>query len=386
VRGPLQLLRRIGTAEALRLARFLALPVGRMGEELFASEAARLLLAGNAVHADIPPDAPGSGVFGWLLAMLGQQYGFPVPERGAGELAAALSRRATAAGAELRTGEHVERIDVRAGRAVAVHSATGLTVRARRAVIADVDAPLLFRELLPADAVPARLRADLERFVWDTPVVKVNWALDGSIPWRNPGVAGAGTVHLGADGRGLVRWSADIETNTLPDTPFMLFGQMTTADPTRSPEGTESAWAYTHLPRGVADEESAEKLAERVDAVVEQFAPGFAGRVLHRSVQRPSDLQSADPNLVYGAVNGGTAQLYQQLVFRPGPGLGRPETVIDGLYLGGSSAHPGGGVHGVCGYLAAQAALGEHGALGGLRRRVTSAALELVYRDRPSAM
>jgi phytoene dehydrogenase-like protein len=180
-------------------------------------------------------------------------------------------------------------------------------------------------------------------------------------------------------------WAADIESRRVPRSPFLLFGQMTTADPTRSPEGTESAWAYTHLPRGVSDEASADELAKRVDEVVEEFAPGFSGHVLHRMVQSPADLQAADPNLVHGAVNGGTAQLFQQLVFRPVPGLGRPETVVGGLYLGSASAHPGGGVHGVCGWLAARAALGEHRALGMLRRRVTSAALELIYRDRPSA-
>src|SRR5690606_9115407 len=206
VRGPLALLRRIGTAEALRLARFLALPVRRMGEELFAGEAARLLLAGNGGHADIPPDAPGSGLFGWLLAMLGQQHGFPVPVGGAGELSGALARRASAAGARLHTGERGERIDVRGGRVVAAHTATGRTVRVRRAVIADVAAPALYRDLLPPDAVPPRLRADLDRFAWDTPTVKVNWALREPIPWANPGVAGARTVHVGADERGLVRW------------------------------------------------------------------------------------------------------------------------------------------------------------------------------------
>jgi phytoene dehydrogenase-like protein len=337
------------------------------------------------VHADAPPDSTVSGVFGWLLAMVGQQRGFPVPVGGAGELAAALVRRATAAGADLRTGEHVDRIDVRGGRAVAVHSATGLTVRARRAVIADVAAPVLYRDLLPEAALPPRLLADLEHFEWDTPVVKVNWALREPIPWANPGVAGAGTVHLGADERGLVRWSGDIESRTVPDRPFMLFGQMTTADASRSPAGTESAWAYTHLPRHVTGDEAADRLADRVDEVVEEFAPGFGDLVLHRMVQRPRDLEAADPNLVHGAVNGGTAQLFQQLVFRPVPGLGRSETVVGGLYLGSASAHPGGGVHGVCGWLAARAALAEQRAIGALRRRVTSAALELIYRDSPSA-
>jgi phytoene dehydrogenase-like protein len=261
-----------------------------------------------------------------------------------------------------------------------VHTATGLTVRVRRAVIADVNAPTLYRTLLPAAAVPGRLRDDLDRFVWDTPVVKVNWALDRPIPWRAPEVAGAGTVHLGADDLGLVRWSAAIESRTLPVSPYMLFGQMTTADPSRSPAGTESAWAYTHLPRGIDDDASADEIARRMDATVEAFAPGFSGSVVHRHVQRPRDLESAEPNLVSGAVNGGTAQLFQQLVFRPVPGLGRPETVVGNLYLGGSSAHPGGGVHGICGGLAARAALRGQGLRGRVRRRALSAALDLLYR------
>jgi phytoene dehydrogenase-like protein len=380
VRGPVALLRAIGTADALRLARFLLLPARRMGEELFEGEEGRLLLAGNAAHADAPGDAPVSGAYGFLLAMLGQQYGFPVPVGGAGELAAALARRAESAGATLRTGERVERIDVRGGRAVAVHTATGLTVRVRRAVIADVNAPTLYRTLLPAAALPPRLLDDLDHFEWDTPVVKVNWALDRPIPWKAPEVAGAGTVHLGADDLGLVRWSADLESRTLPASPYMLFGQMTTSDPSRSPAGTESAWAYTHLPRAIDDDASAEELARRVDATVEAFAPGFGERVVHRLVQRPGDLESAEPNLVSGAVNGGTAQLFQQLVFRPVPGLGRPETVVGNVYLGGSSAHPGGGVHGICGGLAARAALRGQGLRGRVRRRALSAALDLLYR------
>jgi phytoene dehydrogenase-like protein len=378
VRGPVQLLTRIGTRAALRLARFLALPAKQMGEELFGGEAARLLLAGNAVHADVPTTSPVSGAFGWLLAMLGQRYGFPVPVGGAGQLSAALARRATAAGAQIHTGEHVQRIDVRHGRAVAVRTAGGRTVHARRAVLADVSAPSLYGELLPEPAVPARVRADMARFAWDPPTVKVNWALDGPVPWRAPEVSGAGTVHLGVDELELVRWSADIESRRMPDHPFLIFGQMTTADASRSPAGTESAWAYTHLPRGMADDESADELARRTERVVEQFAPGFGDRVLHRHVQRPSDLQAADPNLGQGAVNGGTAQLFQQLVFRPVPGLGRPETPIAGLYLASAAAHPGGGVHGVCGWLAARSALRDHGLLGVARRRVLAVAMAAV--------
>lgn len=377
VRGPLRLLRTLGTPESLRLLRFLLLPATRMGQELFHSEAARLLMLGNAMHADVPLDAPGSGAFGYLLTMLGQDGGFPVPEGGAGQLSAAMARRAEAAGAQIRTGERVEAIEVHDGRAVAVRTATGLRVRARRAVVADVSAPTLYRDLLPLGVVPPRVLRDLERFEWDTPVVKVNYALDAPIPWQATELRGAGTVHLGADEHGLARWITDLNTEVLPQRPFMLFGQMTTADPHRSPTGTESAWAYTHLPRGVTDDASAELLATRVDDVLEAHAPGFGSSVVGRAVQRPSDFAGTDENLWGGAVNGGTAQLQQQLVFRPTPGLGRAETPVAGLYLGSAAAHPGGGVHGVCGLNAAKAALGQQRWYGLPRRKAMSALLAL---------
>ncbi|WP_127782804.1 NAD(P)/FAD-dependent oxidoreductase [Rhodococcus sp. X156] len=380
VQGPTAMLASLGPAETLRFLRFMLLPARRMGRELFHSEAARLLLLGNAMHADVPVDAPVSGAFGFLMTMLAQDVGFPVPVGGAGELTATMARRGESVGVQVHTGQHVEAIEVRGGRAVGVRTAEGMQVRARRAVIADTSALSLYRDLLPAAVVPPRLLRDLEHFEWDTPVVKVNYALDAPIPWRARGLHGAGTVHLGADERGLVQWMADLNTEVVPRTPFMLFGQMTTADATRSPEGTESAWAYSHLPREVTDDDSAETLAQRMDEVLEAHAPGFARQVVGRVVQKSSDLAGADANLLFGTVNGGTAQLQQQLIFRPTPGLGRAETPISGLYLGSAGAHPGGGVHGVCGLNAAKAALGEQGLLGLPRRRVTSALLGLLNR------
>jgi phytoene dehydrogenase-like protein len=378
VRGPAGLLRRLGAADALRLAQLLLLPAGELARQLFDGEAAQLLLLGNAMHADVPVDAPGSGVMGYLLVMLGQDGGFPVPVGGAGALTAALVRRAEAAGARVVCGREIDSIDVRGHRATAVNLTDGSVVRCRRAVIADTSAPQLYQRLLPPEVLPSGPRRDLDRFVWDTPVLKINYALDAPIPWRSPSRAGAGTVHLGADHDGLIRWMADLNTGTVPAAPFLLFGQMTTADPSRSPAGTESAWAYTHLPRGRSDDRSADQLAEAVDAVLEQHAPGFTGHLVGKVIQRPSDLEHSDANLHAGAVNGGTSQLFQQLVFRPMPGQGGPRTPLDNVFLGSAGAPPGGGVHGICGRNAARAALSADGVQGGPRRRLNRAVSRLL--------
>ena len=369
----LRLARALGASGALDLARLALLPVRRMGEELFAGQGGRALLGGNAAHADVAPGAAGSGVFGWLLAMLGQDVGWPVPQGGSSQLAAALQRKGASSGAVHRTGERVEQVLVEGGRAVGVRTAGGTVVRARRAVVADVSAPSLYGDLLQGVDLPARLRRALKAFQWDTPVVKVNWAVQGQVPWRARGAVGAGTVHLGADPDALVRHAADLALGVLPESPFLLLGQTTTADPTRSPEGTEAVWAYTHLPRGADSDALGDEAARRVEAVVEAHAPGFADRVVARTVQRPGDLTAADANLVAGAVNGGTANLHQQLVLRPVPGLGRPETVVPGLFLASAAVHPGGGVHGAPGWNAARAALASRRPGGRLALRVTRA-------------
>jgi phytoene dehydrogenase-like protein len=371
VRPVLQLLRTLGTAEAMRLANLMVQPASTMASRLFDGEAAQLLLLGNAMHADAPPDAPGSGAFGFLLMMLAQDVGWPVPVGGSGKYTAALVHRASSAGAHIECGQTVTRIHVKGGRAVAVSTAQGRTVRARRAIVADVTAPRLFCDMLPADALPADFLREFDHYIWDPPVVKVNYTLREPIPWRSPKLAGVGTVHLGADSDGLIRWMADLNTRVVPEHPFLLLGQTTTADPTRSPEGTESVWAYTHLPRDIADDESADKLAATMDTVIEEHAPGFGDRVNGRFVQRPSDLEASNANLHHGAVNGGSSQLQQMLIFRPAPGMGRAETPIERLYLGSASATPGGSVHGACGRNAANAALRADGALSWPRRKMT---------------
>lgn len=351
VRPAARLLRGLGTADALRTARLGLLSVRRYGQERFRGEGARALLAGNAQHADVTPDGAGSAVFGWLLAMLGQDVGFPVVEGGAGRLTGALVGRLAARGGSLRCGVTVTRVEVRDGVAVAVRTADGDVLPARRAVIADVTAPTLYAELVGLAHLPARLRADLRAFDWDHATVKVDWALSGPVPWLAEAAGRAGTLHLDLDVDGLSRYATDLAAGVLPSSPFLLAGQMTTADPSRSPGGTETLWAYTRVPRGPdRTPERTGAVADRMEDMLERHAPGFRDLVVGRAVRF----------LAGGSVSGGTAQLHQQLVFRPLPGLGRADTPVDRLFLASSSAHPGGGVHGACGANAARAALARN--------------------------
>jgi phytoene dehydrogenase-like protein len=380
VRSGVALARRLGVADGLRMARMLTMPARAVGEERFAGEGARLLLGGNALHSDLGPGEAGSAIFGWLLCMLGQELGFPVPQGGAGELTGALARRLTAKGGRIACGREVTRILVADGRAVGVTDAGGELVRARRAVLATVPAPTLYLKLVGAEHLPARLLADLRGFHWDDATFKVDWALSRPIPWRNPAAGQAGTVHLDADLDGLTDFGSALAAGHLPTRPFLLLGQMTTADATRSPAGTESAWAYTHVPRGHTwDHDEARRYADHIQQVVEAHAPGFTATILGRHVAAPGDLEHGDPNLVGGAISGGTSAIHQQLFFRPIPGLGRADTPIDRLYLAGASAHPGGAVHGGPGANAARAALARAGIGGGLYGQVMHTLHRMIY-------
>lgn len=369
VRHGLRLLARLGAGDALRFTRMALLPVRRLGDEEFTGAGAPALLGGNALHTDLGPDSAGSGLFGWLLCMLGQSAGFPAPAGGAGQLAGALTRRLRARGGEVRCGTRVTQVVVRGRRAVAVRVADGSSVDAAHAVLADVDAPQLFRELVGEELLPASLTRDLRRFHWDNATVKINWAMRGPIPWTARDAGRAGTVHVTGGMDAMTAFSAHLAMGLVPAEPMLVLGQMTTTDPTRSPAGTESVWCYTHVPQrtkgdaggagitGRWDDRDTQLFADRVEAHVERFAPGFGELVLARTVQTPRTMPQDNRCLHSGAVNSGTAGLHQQLVLRPVPGLGRPETPIESLYLASASAHPGGGVHGAPGANAARAAV-----------------------------
>jgi phytoene dehydrogenase-like protein len=376
VRGSAGLVRQLKLGGALRLARRLVLSVRELGSELFEGEGAALALAGCTLHTDLSPEEAGGGVYGWLLAMLGQEIGWPAPVGGAQELTSALVRRFPG---EIVYDAPVTRVLIARGQAMGVRTADGRDWRARRAVIADVPAPALYLDLVGEHRLPPRLAEDMAHFRWDGATVKVDWAVRSKVPWKNPAAAGSGTVHLGADMNGLTRYAAHLASGEIPPKPFLLLGQMTTTDAGRSPDGTESMWAYTHLPHRpswTADEIAGH--VERMEETIEQHAPGFRGEVVGRNVFAPGDMERENPSLVGGALGGGTAAAFQQLFLRPVPGLGRADTPVDRLFLGSSSAHPGGGVHGAPGANAARAALARDG--NPLYRAVIGAAHRVVYR------
>jgi phytoene dehydrogenase-like protein len=362
VRPGLRLLRTLGPADALRFARQATQSAVAFGEQRFTGDGARMLFAGNTLHTDLSLTDAGGAFVGWLLTMAAQDVGYPVPEGGAGQLIKALVARLGDRG-RIECGRRVRRVLTARGSAVGVGTEDGELIRARHAVLATVPAPTLYLDLVGADLLPTRLVRDLRGFRWDHATVKVDWALAGPIPWRNPAAAAACTVHLGADPHA---YCADLAAGRPPARPFLILGQMTTADPTRSPEGTEAAWAYTHVPHGhVWTPGGLDRFVELMEATVERHAPGFTSLIIGR---RHADLPG-------GAVNGGSSALAQQLVLRPTPGLGRADTPIDRLFLAGASAHPGGAVHGAPGANAARAALRRAGLLGGaygvLVRRVS---------------
>ena len=375
VRAGARLAARIPRSGGLDLVRTLLTPVAELGRSRFRGEGPALLLCGNGGHADIPLDSPGSGLFGFLLAMLGQEVGFPVPRGGAGQLTAALVRRLESLGGTVECGRAVTRVLVEDRRAVGVETADGERLAAGRAVVADVSALRLFGRLLERAQLPDKVARGMRTFQLDPGTVKVDWALDGPVPWTSPPPAAPGTVHVADTVSQMSEALGQVQARMIPAEPFLLVGQMTTADPTRSPAGTESMWAYTHVPQpgtdvrdagdgsvcGTWDRDDCERFADRVQARLERLAPGFGSRVRARRVLGPFELEERDANLVGGAINGGTSQIHQELLFRPVPGMrGRAETGIRGLYLGSASAHPGGGVHGSAGANAARAALLHH--------------------------
>ncbi len=291
------------------------------------SDRGRALLAGHAAHSMLPLETRPSGGIGLFLIATAHVFGWGFPRGGSQRLADALADRLEELGGEIRTESPVDelpRADV---------------------VLADVVPRELLR--IAGGKLPAHYAKALRRYRHGPGVFKLDWALDGPIPWKAVDCGRAATVHLG----GTLEEIAESERSPGAERPFVLLTQPSLFDDTRAPAGKHTAWAYCHVPL-----DSTEDMTERIEAQVERFAPGFRDLILARHAIGPADFERRNRNIVGGDINGGTMDL-RQLFFRPVRKLVPYRTPLKGLYLCSSSTPPGGGVHGMCGYSAALTAL-----------------------------
>ena len=320
----------------LALARF-GIPALRSTEGLararFADEPARALFAGISAHSMLRLDRPLSASFGLVLATYAHAKGWPMIRGGAGALASALVAELEAAGGEVVTGHRVADI---------------AEMPRARAVLFDITPRQLVA--IAGDRLSGRARRGAERFRYGPGVFKVDWALDGPIPWTADGARRAATIHVGGTLDQIAAGEAAVASGQHPERPYVLLAQYEPWDTTRAPAGKTTAWAYCHVPGG-----STVDMTARIEAQVERFAPGFRDRIIARATHGPAELEAYNENYVGGDINGGVEDI-RQLLLRPWPALD-PYRVGDGLYLCSSSTPPGGGVHGMSGMLAAESAL-----------------------------
>jgi phytoene dehydrogenase-like protein len=354
VAGALRLTAALGPRAMLEFTRVVLMPAQAFAQELFEGDGARAWLYGSALHSDAPLASAGSAIAAAYMMLLGHGAGWPSPEGGAGRLADALVEHLRELDGELRTHAAVTRIVARRGRVVGVEIDTGELVGSP-VVVADVLPGALAR--LAGASLPARYSRALRRYRAGPATLKLDWALDGPIPWTATQAREAGTVHVGGSTREVLEGTSS--TAGLSQRPFMILGQQSLADRSRAPAGKHTAWAYTHAPqRGVDWSVERELHVERMEAQVERFAPGFRELILARHVLGPADLERRNANLLGGDVGAGSYAL-DQLIFRPVPSLIPYRTPLRGLYLGSAATFPGGGVHGVPGRAAARVALAE---------------------------
>lgn len=295
---------------------------------------ARALMAGLAAHSMIPLEAPPSAGLGLVLGMLGHAVGWPVAAGGSQRIVDGLAAHLLALGGEIETGREVRSLD---------------DLPPARAVLLDVTPRQLLAMAGPR--IAGRPRRRLERFRYGPGAFKVDWVLDGPIPWCASACAGAATVHLGGTMGEIAAAEREVAAGRHPQRPYVLVAQQTAVDPARAPAGVHTAWAYCHVPGG-----SDVDMTALVEAQLERFAPGFRDRVVARAACGPAAMERDNPNRVGGDINGGLQDL-RQTIARPVARADPYATPLAGVYLCSASTPPGGGVHGMCGHLAARAAL-----------------------------
>lgn len=314
-----------------RFALYAARSVKGLAEGLFRDERARALFAGMGCHSAMPLDRPGSSAVGLVMCITGHALGWPIARGGSQRIVEAMARYLRSLEGEIVTNFHVDSHSLPQARALFLD----VTPRQVPGIVAQL---------------PARYRRRLETFRHGPGVFKVDWALDAPIPWRAAECARAGTLHLGGTLEEIASAERAVWERGYAERPFVLLAQQSLFDATRAPEGKHTAWAYCHVPNG-----STFDMTDRIEAQVERFAPGFRDRILGRNVMSPIDLELYNPNCVGGDILGGAQSLWRLAL----SALGRcPYTTpARGVYICSSSTPPGPGVHGMCGYHAANAAL-----------------------------
>ena len=311
-----------GLLPATLLARRLRTPEGRA------------LLAGMAAHATRPLSAPLTGAFALTFLMLAHTTGWPVVEGGSGQLIAAMTDELTDRGGSVVTGVWIERL---------------AELPPAGAVLLDVTPRQVLS--MAGDRLPPGYRWGMRRFRYGPGVCKVDWALDGPVPWQNEACRQTVTVHVGGTIADIARSEAAVHAGQHPERPFCLTAQPCVVDPSRAPAGKHVLWGYCHVPAG-----SDVDMSNRIEAQIERFAPGFRDRILAKSVMTATQMERYNPGYIGGDIAAGANTLLQT-IGRPTPRWNPYRTPLPGVYLCSASTPPGGGVHGMCGYWAASAAL-----------------------------
>ena len=348
----------LGLLNLAKIAWSFARSGGSLARSLFESDAARRVIPSLALHADIGPDDWFGAGIGYMLGMTASTGGYAVPTRGAQSITNALVTRLEGCGGRVRLGARVTRIIVSNGRAAAVRLENGEELRARLGVLADTAAPTLYLKLLDAANVPAWLLRKMRVFRQGFGTFKVDYALSSQVPWSNEAARQSAVVHIAESLSDLARFTREVRDGKLPQDPYLVVGQQSLADPSRAPAGQQTLYCYSRVPAHVEGgwDKQREAFADRITERIAGLAPGFAETVLARSISAPPDLEAQNANLIGGDLGGGTNAWHQQLLFRPVFPYFRYRTPVKGLYLCSSYTHPGGGVHGMCGYNAAQIA------------------------------
>ncbi|WP_203338323.1 phytoene desaturase family protein [Nocardioides limicola] len=301
------------------------------------TEQARALFMGAAAHLFGRLDRPLSGSVGLMLTAAGHRAGWPVAKGGTGAITDAMVGLLASLGGTVKTGVPVTSLaELRSG----------------------FDADLVMLDTAPAgvlsivgDALPGRVRRQLGRYTYGPAAFKVDFAIDGHVPWTNPEARRAGTLHLGGEAAEIASVEAAVARGQMPERPFMLVGQQYLADPSRSAGSINPLWAYAHVPHGWTGDASAALIGQ-----IERFAPGFADQIVATHVRGPAELTAYNPNYVGGDISAG-ANTARQIALRPRVAVNPYRLGVDGVYLCSSATPPGGGVHGMCGFNAAEAAL-----------------------------